>query len=485
MAPSIRAKPPRRRCGFTRASIAQIGPFAQCEVFLLSLLTVRVAIDTHGCRLNQFESDAMAQALRQAGHELVDSVAQAQVYVLNSCTVTHRADADARRAVRRVRRDREDLSVVLTGCHVDADPQAAGALPGVDLALGNARKAELVELLEVVGAARERESVEPAEPSPTLIAASALTRRMPFVPLPAATPHHRSRAMLKVQDGCNYRCAFCIVPKVRGSSRSLSIADAVGQARTLVEAGVPEIVLTGVHLGTYGRDLRPRRRFSELVAELLAVLGPDTRLRLSSIDPQEVDDELVELLVAHPGRLCPHLHLPVQAADNGILRAMRRGHTVETFEALVQRAVQRVPGLAIGSDVITGFPGEDEAAFLRGYERLTALPLAYLHVFPFSARRDTPAASMPDQVDPAVRSARVAKLRAASAEMIAAHRRRRADTVADVVLHRRPSADGSFEALSDDFLRVRLRLSASHRELAGARVRVRIGPDGREASPIP
>ncbi|MEX1368665.1 MAG: tRNA (N(6)-L-threonylcarbamoyladenosine(37)-C(2))-methylthiotransferase MtaB [Nannocystaceae bacterium] len=431
---------------------------------------MRVAIDTHGCRLNRSESDALAEALQRRGHSVVDDPRQAEVYVLNTCTVTHAADADARRAVRRARRDNPSLRIVLTGCHVDADPARAAALPGVDAVLGNADKAELPAALSRLG---------PRE-GPPLVSVTALTRRIPFTPLVPAVAPRRSRALLKVQDGCNYRCAFCIVPTVRGPSRSLSIEEVVAQARRMVEAGVPELVLTGVHLGTYGRDLRPRRRLVDLVAALVPVLGA-ARLRLSSVDPQEVDDELLLLIGAHSGSICRHLHLPVQAGDDAVLRRMRRGHTVETFGHVVRRAAQLVPGIAIGSDVIVGFPGEDGPAFDRTASLLRELPLAYLHVFPFSARRGTAAALMPDQVAPPERSRRGAELRALSQQMVAARHQAAAGSMADVVVHRGAGRDGRFEALSDDFLRVRL--AAGGEALAGQRIRVQLGPRGVEARP--
>jgi threonylcarbamoyladenosine tRNA methylthiotransferase MtaB len=428
---------------------------------------VRVAIDTHGCRLNQAESEAMVEALARAGHAWVASAREADVYVLNSCTITHEADADARRAVRRARRDNPGVKVVLTGCLAHADP-AAAALPEVDAVLGNADKAELAALLGrlPVGA-----------PAPALVSVSALTRRMPFTPLPPAGAGRRARALLKVQDGCDYRCAFCIVPSVRGGSRSLPVAEVVAHARRLVEAGVPELVLTGIHLGTYGRDLRPRVRLVELVAALVPWLGP-ARLRLSSVDPHELDDGLLELMAAHPREICRHLHLPVQAGDDAVLRRMRRGHTAEGFAALVRRAAARVPGVAIGSDVIVGHPGEDEAAFERGAALLRALPLSYLHVFPYSPRRGTPAAAMPDAAPPHERARRGAELRALSAAWGAARQRAAAGRLADVVVHLRPRGDGVHEGLTDDDLRVELPpgLGAAW---AGRRATVRLGGDGR------
>jgi len=431
-----------------------------------------VAIDTHGCRLNQFESDAMVEALGRAGHTVVEDVREAEVYVLNSCTVTHQADADARRALRRARRDHPELRVVLTGCYANSSTEEAAALPGVDVVLGNARKGELGAVIEGL-----RKGRDPG--GPPLVSVEALTRRLPFTPLPPALAPKRSRALLKVQDGCNYRCAFCIVPRVRGASRSLAVEEVVAQARGMVAVGIPELVLTGVHLGTYGRDLRPRRRLVELVRALVPQLGA-ARLRLSSIDPQEVDDEMLELMAEHPREICRHLHLPVQAGDDGVLRRMRRGHRVETFTALVERAVEMVPGIAIGSDVIVGFPGEDGLAFERGAQMLESLPLAYLHVFPFSSREGTPAATMSDQVPGEERRERGARLRGLSEAMVRARRKAAAGREADGVLHRRARRYGTIEALTDDYLRVVLPHDAV--PWAGRRAAVRIGPEGERAT---
>jgi threonylcarbamoyladenosine tRNA methylthiotransferase MtaB len=305
---------------------------------------------------------------------------------------------------------------------------------------------------------------------------------MPMVPLTPAVAPRRARALLKVQDGCDYRCAFCIVPQVRGGSRSLPVAEVVAQARRLVAAGVPELVLTGVHLGTYGRDLRPRVRLSALVAALVPHLGA-ARLRLSSIDPHEVDDALLELMAAHPRAICRHLHLPVQAGDDGVLRRMRRGHTAAEFAALVQRAVAMVPGVAIGSDVIVGHPGEDAAAFQRGAALLGALPLSSLHVFPYSPRRGTAAAAMPDAAPPAERARRGATLRALSAAWVAARHRAAAGRLADVVVHRQPRPDGAYEGLTDDDLRVVLPPGGV--AWAGRRLPLRLGDDGRHVLAMP
>lgn len=431
---------------------------------------MRVAVITHGCRLNQADSDAMGRALVRRGHAL-SHADDAQVVVLNTCTITHRADADARREARRWAR--AGRRVVLAGCFVDADPEAARGVEGVAALVGNAAKPGIAS---VVGGLASPEVDVPAD---------ALTRRAnepTWAPANGggalATPWGRARALLKVQDGCDYRCAFCIVPSVRGASRSRTVDDIVDELRRRVDEGIPEVVLTGVHLGTYGRDLRPRGRLVALVEALLPHLG-GARLRLSSVDPQEVDDELVALLARERERLCPHLHLPVQSGDEATLRRMRRGHTAARFADVVGQLADAVPGIAIGTDVIAGLPGEDADAFERTHARLAALPLSYLHVFPYSVRRGTAAATMGGQVEAGEIKRRAAKLRTLSATLASRFRCAHIGARLDVVVHRRPGPKGH-EGLSAQNLRVSLDAHAAAR-WAGQRVHATLGPDGRTA----
>jgi threonylcarbamoyladenosine tRNA methylthiotransferase MtaB len=435
---------------------------------------MRVALETLGCRLNRAESDAMEAAVRRAGHEVCGSE-QADVIVVNGCTITHEADTEVGKLVRRMHRRRPEVRIVVTGCYANADPNRAAGLPGVFAVLGNAEKPDLPQWLARLHAERGAISNAPH------VAVQDLVRTRSRAPLDAAPPSNRARALLKIQDGCNYRCAFCIVPSVRGDSRSVPSAIVLERLRDLVGQGVPEVVLTGVHLGTWGRDLRPRRRLADLVAELLPHLGA-ARLRLSSIDPHEVDDDLVQLLAGHPDRLCRHLHLPVQAGDADVLRRMRRGHTVEDFTGLVHRLHDAVPGIAVGTDVIVGFPGEDDDAFERTRVLLHGLPLAYHHVFTYSVRRGTAAATMANQVDPARKAARNRILRELSGEQSRAFARRFAGQRLDAVVHLKPSRrSGGLEVLTDNYLRL-----AWHGDpgQAGRRLRVRVDDDARAAHPL-
>ncbi len=409
---------------------------------------MRVALATHGCRLNQSETDAMEAALVAAGHDIADGPEDAEVFVLHSCTITHQAGAEARAQIRRAKRRNPSVRVLVTGCYANAEPQQVAAMPEVDAVLGNGEKDALQSVLQDLSPA---ESTRPA--GAAFVQVSALKKRTTLTALTAATPRRRTRSLLKVQDGCNYRCSFCIVPQVRGNSRSVSVADVVVQARGLVEAGAPEIVLTGIHLGTYGRDLRPRVRLAELVTALLPVLG-NARLRLSSLDPHEVDDDLIGLLAAHQPQICRYLHLPVQSGDPQVLRAMRRGHTAEDFATLTTKLDAAVPGIGIGTDVIVGFPGETDAQFDNTYALLRDAPVAYHHVFTYSVRKNTAAATMPDQIDPAVKSSRNKALRDLSRAQTEAFAARFEGQTLDCVIEggRRGPV-----ALADNYVRVPLR----------------------------
>jgi len=426
---------------------------------------MRVVLSTHGCRLNQAESDAMEANLQGAGHEVVSALADADWWVLNSCTITHQADADARQAIRRTKRENPGVRILVTGCYANADAGRLSAMPEVDAVLGNADKDRLAEVLGRAAPARGAEGY---------VCVSALTRRLPA--LRAARGRGRTRALVKVQDGCNYRCSFCIVPAVRGPSRSLEVEAILEQVAELVAQGVPEIVLTGIHLGTWGRDLRPRCTLTALIQALLPALGP-ARLRLGSLDPHEVDRSLIELMAAHPRELCRHLHLPVQSGDPEILRSMRRGHSAHDFVALCETLLDRVPGIAIGTDLIVGFPGETEAAFGQTEAMLAALPLAYHHVFTYSKRQGTAAAGMHGHVEEQSKQLRGRRLRALSRRQAKAFAASFAGRTLDAVLE--PQREGGFIALTDNFLRLPARGEAA---LARRRVRVTVGADGRSAT---
>jgi threonylcarbamoyladenosine tRNA methylthiotransferase MtaB len=367
---------------------------------------------------------------------------EADLFIINTCTVTKEADADSRQAVRRAIRDNPSARVVVTGCYAQVAANEIASIPGVDLVAGNREKARLLELIGSLGQKR-----------PPIVAVGDIRHARTFEPLPPPVGTSRSRAFLKVQDGCNYRCTFCIIPETRGPNRSQPKEAAMRDLRALLDAEYPEVVLTGIHLGTYGRDLPTRGSVAGLLGEMLEMAAP-ARIRLSSLDPHEVGEDLIDLFRRF-GNLCRHLHLPVQSGDDRVLKLMRRAYAADAFRRLVERLAQAVPGIAIGTDVIVGFPGEGETEFENTYRLLDGLPIAYLHVFSYSPRDGTVAASMPDQIPKAVKAARSFALRALSEEKWRLFRRAQVGrSLTAVVLDRREARSGRLEALTDNYVTV-------------------------------
>ena len=428
---------------------------------------MRIAFATVGCRLNQFETDALRGRAHAAEGEVVPFEAPADVYVINTCTITAEADADSRQLARRAIRRNPSALVVVTGCYAQAAPAAVAVIPGVDLVVGNQEKAGLLSILREV-----RKNGAP-EVRVGEIAGRIRMDRDEYGP---GIDPDRTRAFLKVQDGCNLTCSFCVVPAVRGPNRSLPVVSIVEEIERLRAAGFPEVVLTGVHLGTYGRDLSPRASLVELCRHI-AALPASPRIRLSSLDPHEVSPELIELL-ATSSRFCRHLHLPLQSGDEGILRRMRRGHTAAEFRSLVERLVRAVPGIAVTADVIVGFPGEDDCAFQATRSLLDSLPLAGLHVFSYSRRVGTEAAGFARQIPRVIKRQRNHALRSLAERKGEEFGRRFVGAVLTVVVLHGDDKSGHREGLSDNYVRVRFKAEA---ELEGSLVQVRVegAIDGR------
>jgi threonylcarbamoyladenosine tRNA methylthiotransferase MtaB len=401
-----------------------------------------VAFETVGCRLNQYDT-AEAQALLEAGgFRTVPFESQAQVYVINTCTVTARADYSGRQAIRRAIARNPNAVVVVTGCYAQTNPDAVAEIPGVDIILGTRDRGALPELL-----AQAKKRARPVVRVSDVFTAGAL----PVVPLRRFTPGY-TRAFVKVQDGCQHRCSFCIVPFARGSSRSQPVDVVVGQVEGLVAAGYAEVVLTGVDLGHYGWDLTPRATLAALARRLLDLRGL-RRLRLSSVLPAYFTEELIELIVGER-RVCRHLHVPHQSGADGVLRSMRRPYTAGMYRALIERLAGAIPDMALGADVITGFPGEADADFEATEALIDALPLTYLHVFSYSDRRGTEAVRRPTPRVPseAIRR-RTSRLRRLGAAKNLAFRRAQVGREhAVLVLEHRERETGRLVGLTDNYL---------------------------------
>lgn len=346
-----------------------------------------VAFVTLGCRLNQVDTQQLQTLVEARGFRPVPADGAADVVVINTCAVTRRAELSDRQAIRRASRQSPGARVVVTGCWAQTNPQQIAALGGVDLVVGNADKARLPDLLAGLGSSRRAPRVEVAD--------VAGARLEPVAPRPRAGG--RSRAFVKVQDGCQHRCAFCIVPLARGHSRSVPPAVVEDQVRRLVEAGHAEVVLTGVDLGHYGADLAPRVSLAALLARLIRVPGLRW-LRLSSMLPAYFTDELLEIVTASPV-IAPHFHLPLQSGSDRILRRMRRPYTTAMYRRITERLAAAIPRLGLGADVIVGFPGETAEDFAATRMLVEALPFSYLHVFPYSVRPGTEAARLSGHLD--------------------------------------------------------------------------------------
>ncbi|MBI5492513.1 MAG: tRNA (N(6)-L-threonylcarbamoyladenosine(37)-C(2))-methylthiotransferase MtaB [Deltaproteobacteria bacterium] len=356
---------------------------------------LRVSIQTLGCKSNQYDSSALEEALRGADLEIVPFPEAADACIINTCTVTGKTDYQSRQLIRRVRKINPDAVVIVTGCYAQVSPEEVSRIEGVDFVVGNPEKDRIVEFLRS------------GRQSSTRTVVSGFSSGAPFT-LRAHGSGGRTRANLKVQEGCNRACSYCIIPKARGSSKSLPLPEVRKEIETLIENGYREIILTGIHLGAYGNDLGER---TDLTSILRLIENEDypCRFRISSLDPDEVTGELIDILKGAK-RVCNHLHLPLQSGDDAVIRGMRRPYTAGEFAEKV-RLASMVKEISIGVDVIAGFPGEGEREFENTFSLLRDLPVSYLHIFPFSKRKGTPAAVAPGQVDPKAIRARCEKLK--------------------------------------------------------------------------
>jgi threonylcarbamoyladenosine tRNA methylthiotransferase MtaB len=360
---------------------------------------ITVGFATLGCRLNQVESQELRGLLERSGFAVVEEGAPARVFVVNTCTVTSRADFSDRQAIRRLHRAHPDAVLVVTGCYAQTDPEAVARLSGVDLVVGTQDRYRLPELIgALVKRPRAAIAVSPV----------AEAREVPAAPF--ARMAGRTRAFVKVQDGCQHRCAFCIVPAARGPSRSRTIEAVLAQVRELVAAGHGEVTLTGVDIGHYGWDLLPRTSLAALLRAVVDV--PVLRwVRLSSVLPAYFTPELIEV-VAGSGKVAPHLHLPLQSGSDRVLKLMRRPYNARMYRALVDRLASSIAGLGLGTDLIVGHPGEGEEDFAATRDLVAELPFSYLHVFSYSDRKGTEATRLPGRVPAPLIRARSAELRA-------------------------------------------------------------------------
>jgi threonylcarbamoyladenosine tRNA methylthiotransferase MtaB len=350
-----------------------------------------------GCRASQSEGASIHEELVESRAVATETPYDADVVVVNSCTVTAEADRDVRQTIRRIASRNPQANIVVTGCYAQRAPEELAALPQVRYVVGNSHKA-LVPELALTAADGHAE-----------VFCSDIFLERELKPASHVGSGGRTRAVVKVQDGCNANCSFCIIPSVRGRSRSIEPEGAIQEVREFVARGYKEVVFSGIHLGTYGRDLPRKLSLYDLMLQALEVPGLE-RLRLSSIEPLEVAGEIIDLVATHP-RMARHFHVPLQSGSGRILRAMYRPYTPQYYSDLVSRIRGRIPDCAIGADVMVGFPGESDEEFNATYRLIEESPLAYLHVFPYSSRPGTVAAELPNPVPDHVARFRAKALR--------------------------------------------------------------------------
>jgi threonylcarbamoyladenosine tRNA methylthiotransferase MtaB len=354
----------------------------------------KAAILTLGCKANQFESAAIRAQLESLGFEVGSLDSACSLVVVNTCTVTGATDTQSRKLVRRAQRISPQARIFVTGCAAQVEPTMFSEMPGVERIFGNMEKQDIGTLLRLDGERVQVGDIAEAKTCPDL----KISR----------FPGH-SRAFVQIQSGCNNFCSYCIIPYARGRSRSVPSSAVIKQVQTLADAGFAEIVLTGIHIGQYGKDLSEGLDLAALVKNILELTSIG-RIRLGSIEPQELTPSLLALIVEH-SRVCSHLHIPLQSGSDPVLQRMQRTYSSSYFSEKVTAIKETLPGVSLGFDVITGFPGESDAEFDQTRDLLERLPFNYLHVFPYSLREGTAAAQMPDQVPVETRRARAALLR--------------------------------------------------------------------------
>ena len=402
-----------------------------------------VAFYTLGCKVNFYDTEAIWQLFKKEGYEQVDFEETADVYLINTCSVTNTGDKKSRQIIRRAIRRNPDAVIAVTGCYAQTAPAEVLAIPGVDLVIGTQDRDKLMDYIREIR--RQRRPVN---------AVRNIMKTREFEEMDVPEFADRTRAFLKIQEGCNNFCTFCIIPWARGLSRSRKPENVLRQARRLAEAGYREIVLTGIHTGGYGEDL-DNYRLSDLLADLEKIDGLE-RIRISSIEASQIDDRMLEVL-GGSRKMCRHLHIPVQAGDDEILRRMRRKYTTEEYAAKIAYIRRAMPDVAITTDVIAGFPGETDAHFENGFRFIEQIGFAELHVFPYSKRSGTPAARMDGQVDEDVKRERVHRLIELSERMQAAYAARWIGREVDVIPEREAKGREGQRLLSghsDNYLHV-------------------------------
>ncbi|MGN7177383.1 tRNA (N(6)-L-threonylcarbamoyladenosine(37)-C(2))-methylthiotransferase MtaB [Paenibacillus sp. FSL R5-0490] len=424
-----------------------------------------VAFHTLGCKVNHYETEAIWQLFKEAGYERTDFESVSDVYVINTCTVTNTGDKKSRQVIRRAIRKNPDAVICVTGCYAQTSPAEIMAIPGVDIVVGTQDRLKMLEYIE-----QYKQERQPINGVGNIMK----NRVYEELDVPAFTD--RTRASLKIQEGCNNFCTFCIIPWARGLMRSRDPKEVIRQAQQLVDAGYKEIVLTGIHTGGYGEDMKDYN-LAMLLTDLEAQVKGLKRLRISSIEASQITDEVIEVMDKSKV-VVRHLHIPLQSGSNTVLKRMRRKYTMEFFAERLERLKEALPGLAVTSDVIVGFPGETEEEFMETYNFIKEHKFSELHVFPYSKRTGTPAARMDDQIDEEVKNERVHRLIALSDQLAKEYASQYEGEVLEVIPEEsfKESSDSNlFVGYTDNYLKI---VFPATEEMVGQIVKVKITKAG-------
>lgn len=407
-----------------------------------------VGFTTLGCRVNQYDTDAMKGLFQKAGYKIVEFDDMADIYVINTCSVTHMGEKKSRQLIRKAHRLNKDAKIIVTGCYAQLDPDAIAAIEGVNLVIGTNNRHQIVTLLEQL----DRTEAQ-------INAVRDIMQEREFEEMPLnGMEIDKARAFMKIQEGCNNYCAFCIIPYTRGVLKSRKLDDIMAEAHRLAEYGYKEIVLTGIHLGNYGADLAEKTSLAEVVKGLLTIPSLQ-RIRLGSIESVEVSEELIELIATNP-RVCSHLHLPLQAGSDPVLKAMRRHYDLKKYKDLIAHLRSRIPELVLTTDIIAGFPGETDEDFETSLETIAELGFTHIHAFPYSIRQGTPAATMENQVPEAVKKTRVALLNQLADTNLHAYGKTMVGKKVAILVEQ--EKDGYYEGYTDSYVHGRIKKTKEH-----------------------
>jgi threonylcarbamoyladenosine tRNA methylthiotransferase MtaB len=420
-----------------------------------------VAFHTLGCKVNHYETEAIWQLFKENDYERVDFETNADVFIINTCTVTNTGDKKSRQVIRRAIRKNPDAVVCVTGCYAQTSPAEIMAIPGVDIVVGTQDRHKLISYIE-----NYKQSRQPINGVGNIMK----NRKYEELEVPYFTD--RTRASLKIQEGCNNFCTFCIIPWARGLMRSRDPEQVVSQATTLVNSGYKEIILTGIHTGGYGEDLKDYN-LAQLLRDLEQVENLE-RIRISSIEASQLTDEVIDV-IDKSTKVVRHLHIPLQSGSDTVLKRMRRKYTMAHFSERLQKLHKALPGLAVTSDVIVGFPGETEEEFQETYDFIVKHQFSELHVFPYSMRTGTPAARMTDQIDEEVKNERVHRLIELSNQLAKDYASKFDQTVLEVIPEEKGSADGKLVGYADNYMKIEFEGDES---LIGELVKVKVVTPG-------